>query len=122
MEMNTLSDISLDEIEYCYLVGDQYHGNSSFKVRFPKLMPRTPGGKQTSVNTRIDKTVLKNDKDTIPNTIMGSIKIQNFITVKRSANCSLIHLADEYGIIKAGTRLRAQCTSRNIKDAVIIDG
>ena len=122
MEMNTLSDITLDEIEYCYLVGDQYHGSTTFKVRFPKVMPRAKGDKQTSVNTRVDKTVLKNDTDTIPNTIMATIKIQNFITVKRSSNCSLVHLANEYGMIKGGTRLKAQCISRNIKDAVIIDG
>lgn len=122
MEVSTLADITLDEIEYCYLVGDQYHGNSSLKVRFPKLMPNVKAGNPTSVNTRVDKTVLKNSDDTIPNTIMASIKVQNFITIKRSSNCSLIHLADEYGIIKSGTRLRAQITSKNIKDALIIDG
>ena len=85
-------------------------------------MPNVKAGNPTSVNTRVDKTVLKNSDDTIPNTIMASIKVQNFITIKRSSNCSLIHLADEYGIIKSGTRLRAQMTSKNIKDALIIDG
>ncbi len=113
---STLTDITLNQNEYCYLASKQHSSNSSFKVIVPKLMSMITGG------SRLAFSSWYNDNDpSCQINFSHYVQTQNYITVKRSPNCSLSHKADKYGYLAKGTRLTCSCMNGNIKDLVIID-
>lgn len=120
MSIKNLSLLSLDSIEYCYLVSKQHYTNRYFTVRVPKLTPMLSGSKSTS-KVSFNNSILANDSKCKPS-LGNQLSTQNFITIRRASTCDLEHLADINGYIADGTRLRCMCCDRNPKDMLIIDG
>ena len=117
VKIANVSDIALAQYEYCFLKGDQYFNSSSFHVKIPKLMPSvTP--KQTEP---FNKNILVNASTCKPS-VNGSIKVQDYVTIKRSRQCSLYHkignIKDE---VLDGTGVTCLCMNNNYKDIRIID-
>lgn len=121
MNLSTLEDLKLDTYEYCFLVGKQHHLNSTFRVLVPKVMPYILGTAEKLSPNKFNKNIFINDDATKP-TIQDQVFTQNYITLKRSTNCNLSHLADHMGNIPANTKLRCLCLNSNPKDLLIIDG
>lgn len=116
MEIHNITDLKLNQNEYCYLTNTDYHSAGSFHVRVPKLMPL-----MLSPSTKVfNKNIFVNDSACKPS-VGNSVSTQTYITVKRSPNCSLAHKADKYGIVYAGTKITCTCMNGNFKDLIITD-
>lgn len=110
--------ITLDTYEYCFLVEPTHYLSAQFKVRLPKLVPNGSNTNTISTSNFNKKIFVNTTSPTVSN-----ISTQNFLTVPRSTNCSLFHLANPLtGIIPKGTRFRCNCYNNNINDLTIIDG
>jgi len=116
VDVKNITDVTLSQNEYGFLVGKQYYANSTFAITIPKLMPNV-----TKPNTEpFNRNILVNAKDCKPS-VGNSIKVQNYITVKRSPNCTLLHKAGRDYIVPSGTRVECLCTNNNYKNIQIID-
>lgn len=120
MKLEGLSDLQLNDIEYCFLVGDHSVDSKEFRVRNPKLTPLIDTSKVDSKNIVFNSSIFINSSKARPS-INKKIHTQNYITVKKSNNCTLDHLAIN-GIIPHNTRVRCICNNNNINDMIIIDG
>lgn len=116
MNMPNLTDLQINQIEYCYMTSSQHYSSTSIQVRVPKLMPML----LPSSTKVFNKNILINDNSCRPH-VRNSIKTQSYITVKRSPNCSLAHKADINGIVAAGTNVSCTCMNGNIKDMIVTD-
>ena len=110
------SDITLNQNEYAFLVGDQLYYESYMKVRIPKLMPDLIGSGKEVFNRKIflnaDKCMPVSNKE---------VQIQDYITVKRSNQCSLADRANKAGFVPDGTRVICLCMNNDYRDMLIID-
>lgn len=124
MSIENVSELELQNTEYCYLVGNQKYTNSSFMVKVPRIMPNISKKGRDSFN----KNILVNATDCKPS-VVSSIYMYDYITVKRSPQCSLQGVAtiyerprDEYPtIIRSGTKLKCLCTNGDYKSLTIVD-
>ena len=116
-EIQNIGDVVLSQNEYCFLVGWQYYNNSSFHVTIPKLMPSVTTPRTEPFN----KNILVNAKECKP-TVDNTMKVQNYVTIKRSNQCSLYHkIGNEKGQVPSGTGVTCLCMNNNYKDMRIID-
>ena len=120
MIIEAMTSLKLNDIEYCFLVGDQPSSNTEFRVRNPKLTPFIQGNMTGILNHVFNSSIFNNASQCKP-TVDRKISTQNFITIKKSNNCSLEHLAVN-GYIPHNTRVRCICNNNNINDMIIIDG
>ena len=119
-----VSDLGLESIEYCYLVGNQKYSNRSFMVKLPRIMPNISKKGRDSFN----KNILVNASECKPS-VSSSLYMSDYITVKRSSQCSLFDVATIYErptdelptIIRTGTKLKCICTNGDYKNLTIID-
>ena len=118
VKYENVGDISLSQTEYCFLVGRQYAGNKYFKIKIPRLMPNVLSHRVETFN----RNILVNAKECKPS-VNSIITTQNFITVERSAQCSLFSRIDneEYETIPSGVGVICTCTSGNYRDMKITD-
>lgn len=122
--IESISELELQDTEYCYLVGNQKYSNSSFKVKVPRIMPNVTKKGRDSFN----KNILINATECKPS-VSSSVYMYDYITVRRSAQCDLFgaatiyeHPTDDYPtIIRSGTKLRCLCTNGNYKELTIVD-
>lgn len=114
--ISNTSDITLNQNEYAFVVGKQHYTSRYIKVRIPKLMPDLINKKREYFN----RNIFVNDIWCRPN-VNRKIELQDYITVKRSSQCSLIDLADENGYIPDGARVLCLCMNGNYRDMLIID-
>lgn len=116
MNLSSISDLQLDQMEYCFTIGDQLYYNNVFAVHFPKLMPLVQKGSTIVFN----RNILVNDTKCKP-TLANSIKTQNFISIPRSENCNLKYLANGGYMVPNGTRLTCSCNGNNLQDMCIVN-
>lgn len=116
MEIQHLTDLKLNQNEYCYLTNTDHYSADSFQIRVPKLMPL-----MIPASTKVfNKNIFVNDSACKP-AVANSVTTLDHITVRRSPNCSLAHKADKNGIVYAGTRITCTCMHGNFKDLIITD-
>jgi len=119
-----VSELELQNTEYCYLVGNQKYYNTTFMVKIPRIMPNVSKKGRESFN----KNILVNAPDCKPS-VSSSIYTYDYITIKRSPQCSLEDIATIYArpsdtyptIIRSGTKLRCSCTNGDYKTLTIVD-
>lgn len=116
MEIQNVTDFKLNQNEYCFTVSAQHYSSGTFNIRVPKLMPMLI----PSARKIFNKNILINDSACKP-FVNNSVTTQNYITVRRSPNCSLAHKADIYGIVHANTGVTCTCMNGNIKDLILTD-
>ena len=110
-----IGEINLRPIEYCLIVGDQDFNNKKFKISIPKLMQNT-----ININDNvINKDIFSNAPDCKPQP--NNVKLQNYITVKKSTLCSLPVKESTDNIVPDNTQIICQSVNGNIKDMLIID-
>lgn len=120
IDFSSITGIILEPTEYVFLTHKQHHASSSFQVRHPKIAPYL-SGKPKVTPSGYNNQIFANDNACKPK--MGNkLSVQNYITIPRSTNCSLEHLADKQGMIAADTRLIVRCHNNNMKEMVIVDG
>lgn len=124
MSIENISELELQDTEYCYLVGNQKYSKTSFTVKVPRIMPSiSKKGRET-----FNKNILINSNDCKPS-VSSSIYMYDYITVKRSAQCNLLDVATIYErpkdpyptIIRSGTKLKCLCTNGDYKTLTIVD-
>jgi hypothetical protein len=117
-----MQDIKLNNTEYLFLVGKQSESAKSYKVRSNKLMPKVAkGSKAKATSTSVKGNMIINDKKCKPKPAK-KMKTLNYITVKRSPNCSLKHIMNQKTlIIPSGKRVVASCQNNDIRELMIID-
>jgi len=86
VKINNIGDISLNQNEYCFLVGWQHYANSSFRVKIPKLMNSVT----SPMNDPFNRNILINSKDCKPS-VNNTLGVKDYVTIKRSQQCSLGH-------------------------------
>lgn len=118
-----VSDVSLNQNEYCVLVGSQYYNNSSFRVKIPKLMTNVT----SPMNDPFNRNILVNAKDCKP-FIDNSLNVKNYINVKRSSQCSLLNRiinydneSHYYGYLPDNLGVICLCMNGNYRDMIITD-
>lgn len=118
LNFENVSNITLSQTEYCFLVGSQYYNNREFNVKIPKLMPSVTAPRVEPFN----RNILVNSKDCKPS-VNNTLKVQNFISIPRSAQCSLYQKIQsvENEVIPNGTGLICSCANGNYRDMKIID-
>lgn len=114
VNIENISDINLSPIEYCYISGDQDVTSKTFKVRVPKIMTSL----LDPLDSIINKNIFINAKECKPS--VNHIKLQTYITVPKSNNCSFTEISKD-NKVKNGTRILCNCMNSNIKDITIID-
>jgi hypothetical protein len=84
---NALSDISLVNNDYCFLMEDTNLYSETFKVYIPKFMPFfNKEDKPKEIRITIDKNIFINSKDCAPQITNTEIITQNYIKVKKLNN------------------------------------
>lgn len=118
VNFESISGINLSQTEYCFLVGNQYYGNSRFNITIPKLMPNVTNTKTEPFN----RNILVNAKECKP-TVNNTLTVQNYISIPRSGQCSLYPkvINPETGIVPGGTGIICSCMNGNYKDMKIMD-
>lgn len=117
VDVKNITDISLSYNETCFLVGWQYFNNSYFRLKIPKLMPSVTPSRVEPFN----RNILVNAPDCKP-LIGNTISVQNFVTIKRSPQCSLFdRIANDNNEVPDGTGVTCLCLNNNYKDITIID-
>ena len=113
-----INDLTLDQNEYCILQGTQYYGNSSFNIKIPKLMTNVTSPRTDPFN----RNIFVNAKDCKP-VVSSNLYVQNYITVKKSQQCSLQHKIsnNDTKTIPSGTGVTCLCMNGNYRDMVIVD-
>lgn len=110
---NPFADISINQIEYGRIVGNQPHESDTFKINIPKLMIRA------SKNTiTFNKSIFANAPTCriLSKNVLNTV---NYITVKRSPSCDFSSIAVD-GCISDGTIVMCACINGDIKDIIII--
>ena len=115
VDIKNISDINLNQIEYCYLSGDQNIDSDSFKIKIPKLMTNLAD----EIDNIINKDIFSNASDCRP--VANNVKLQSFITVKKSKQCKLYPKNKDITTIPDKTRVICNCINNNIKNMVIVD-
>lgn len=117
VNFRNISDISLDQNEYCVLDGVQNAYNSHFNIKIPKLMTSVT----SDMNDPFNRNILVNANECKP-TIATSLYVQNHISVPRSSQCSLSDkIIDKYNNIPDGLGVICLCMNGNYRDMKIID-
>ena len=117
VNFKNISDISLNQNEYCILYGNHHYSNSNLKIQIPKLMTNVTSPMRDPFN----RNILVNAIECKPS-VDNTLHIKNHITVKKSAQCSLAHnVIDEYGTIPNKLGLIALCMNGNYRNMTIID-
>lgn len=114
--VNTISPITLNQNEYCFLTSRQYYDRREFQVRIPKLMSDISQSKTEYFN----RNIFVNASKCKP-VAKQTLQTQDYITVRKSDQCSLKPVADINGYVAKGTRVTCICMNNNIKDMRIID-
>lgn len=117
MIAESMSGLDLKSYEYVFTYGEHDVNAESFKIIIPKMMPFI--NNNTIGKAGFNSHVFVNNKDDRP-VISRTVEIQNYITIKKSKNCSLEHVAVN-GKIPNKTRLICMCPSNMISDLTIID-
>lgn len=115
-----ISDIELNSMEYMFTVGKHHYTDIVLKLSSPKLLPIINTSRPLTNKVVINKNIFVNETGNrpIPNSV---IYINNYISVKRSVNCSLSSLADDDGFIPSGTRVTCSCLNGDIQQLTITD-
>lgn len=117
VNFKNISDISLDQNEYCVLYGNHHYSNSNLRIQIPKLMTSVI----SPVTDPFNRNILVNARDCKPS-VDNSLYVKNYITVKRSNQCSLSNnVIDEYGTIPHGLGLICLCMNGNYRNMVVVD-
>lgn len=117
INFQNISDVSLSQNEFCSLVGYQYYANTTFKLRIPKLMPSVT----SPMNDPFNKNILVNASDCKPS-VNNTLRVQNYITVQRSPQCSLAHkIVNIRNEVPDGLGITCLCMNGNYKDMAIVD-
>lgn len=114
--VNSISPITLNQNEYCFLTSSQWYNSPSFRVRIPKLMSNIPQARTEYFN----RNIFVNASTCRPLSAT-SVTCQDYITVQKSDQCSLYGISDINGFVPKNTRLTCLCMNNNIKDMRIID-
>lgn len=83
MDINNVSDLKVNFLEYCIIAEDTYLPATQVKVRIPKLTTYTSKSTQ-----RANTSILVNDSECKPQTA-GSIKLSDTIVVKTFSGLEL---------------------------------
>ena len=118
-DLVSITDLQLNENEYCYTVASGHYTDNSFKIRITKYMSLLSGNADICRNY-FNKNIFINDKDCIP-TPNNFVKCQNYLTVNRAPTCTLYGKIDSNGILPANTAIKCVCMNNNIKDLYITD-
>jgi hypothetical protein len=116
MNIQNVTELKLDQNENCFTAINQHYNDTYYGIKVPKIMPML----LPKANKVFNKNILINDASCKPS-INGSVSTQEYITVRRSANCSLAHKANIYGIVSANTPVTCTCLNGNIKNLVLTD-
>ena len=117
INFKNVSDISLDQNEYCVLHGSQKYNNSSFRVRIPKLMTNVT----SHMNDPFNRNIFVNAKDCKPS-INTSLTVKDYITIKKSPQCSLSHnVINDYGDLPNNLGVICLCVNGNYRNMIITD-
>lgn len=116
--MSIMSELNLNNNEYCYLVTDQSFNSIRFKVKIPKIMPYISG--TTKTRESFNKNIFINDDKCKP-TSSSSLTIQPYITIKKFSTLNLLPVS-RGGIVPHDTRLECMTYNKNnYEDIVIYD-
>lgn len=116
-DFDAVSELNLKENEYCTIVGNQYYANSHFNIKIHKLMVDVTPISSESFN----KNIFINATSCKPN-VSGSVGVKDYITVPRSAQCSLQDkIMNERDEVGDGTVIICQCLNGNYRNMKIID-
>lgn len=83
--------LDINTNEYVWLIGKHSSGSSTFKVKFPKVMPTTKTDKPTVTPVNVNINFL-NDASCKPNPAK-IVKKQNYITIGRASGLDLSDIA-----------------------------
>jgi len=120
MIMDCLEEYDINQMEYCFLIGNHSHGSGSFKMNVPKIMPLIGKGNPSTNNVVFNSNIFLNDEECKPSPT-NSVTTQNWITIPRFANTDLQFKADINGIIHSGARFICCFMDRNIRAVYITD-
>jgi len=116
MNIENVTELKLDQNENCFTTVRQHYNDTYYGIRVPKIMPML----LPTANKVFNKNIIINDSACKPQ-ISNSIRTQQHITIRRSANCSLAHKADKYGYVSENTPVTCTCLNGNIKNLVLTD-
>lgn len=115
--MSGLTELEINQLEYCFLVADTHGNSSTFPVHIPKIMPLV-GMSDKKVKTVINNNILVNAADCKPQTA-SSYMTQGYYTIGRFENVNLSHKTRIDGYITKGARFIAAVMDKNIRDMYI---
>lgn len=117
INFKNISDISLEQNEYCVLRGVQKYNNSYFKVHIPKLMISTT----SPMNDSFNRNILVNAKDCKPS-ISTSLYVKDSINIKKSPQCTLSHkVINDFGDLPDNLGVICLCINGNYRNMTITD-
>ena len=117
VNFKNISDISLNQNEYCILHGDHHYSNSILKIKIPKLMMNVTAPMRDHFN----RNILVNANDCKP-TVDNTLYVKDYITVRRSSQCSLSYkIKDEHGTVPDGLGVICLCMNGNYRNMIITD-
>ena len=111
------SNIDLNLNEYCILHGTQHYNKAYLDIEIPKLMTDVTYPMKETFN----RNILINASSCKP-VIENNIRVKNYISVKRSSQCSLHNnIVDQHGNIPDKLGLICSCINNNYRNMIIID-
>jgi hypothetical protein len=114
MVFDALEELSINQLEYCFLAEDKIHTASTFKIHIPKLMPLVPMSGSSSP-TGYNNMIFVNDGACKPST-SPMLTTQGYITLPRFMHTDFLFKADPLLIIRTGAKFICCIMDKNIRD------